>query len=105
MKMPPITNSNTAAAAAEAIRIFLRFSASGLRVVVLGSADGTGHFRLDALTDAVWANMSGVGGGNDAPGPRPEADASSARSVRPDRLWQRQRLGAARLLRRCRRAR
>src|SRR5687767_6838719 len=64
-KTPAITSNTTAAAAAPAISSFLRFFFSVLTTVVLGSLGGAGHFRLDWLTDAVWANMFGSGAGSE----------------------------------------
>src|SRR4051812_29109926 len=68
----PTTNSSTAATAADAISIRLRFRIGGVSEGTgpdggPGGPGGTCHGRLDPLTDAVRANMSGdcggVGGG------------------------------------------
>src|SRR3954452_5495887 len=66
--MPLITNSSAAAAAPATIRIRLRSRFFG-GTPGTGPDPGTGaglrasHGRLDPLTDAVCANMSGDGGG------------------------------------------
>ena len=74
MTTPAITNSSTAAAAADAIRIRLRFCPGGgtagtgpdcgpCETGGTGGTGGTGQGRLDWLIDAVCANMAGSGGG------------------------------------------
>src|SRR5690349_17807343 len=84
MKTPAISNSTTAAAAAAAIRSFLRLFLSVLTVVVRGSLGGAGHLRLDWLTDAVWANMFGSGGGSEPVRAPDGIDFSSGRPLTPE---------------------